>query len=81
MSVGRKEEKIEVEGRVIETLPNAKFIVELENGHQVRAYLSGKMRRHYIRVLLGDWVKVELSLYDLERGRLVFRYKKEPVAA
>jgi translation initiation factor IF-1 len=75
----QKEEKIEAEGRIVETLPNAKFIVELENGHRVRAYLSGKMRRHYIRVLLGDWVKVELSPYDLERGRLTFRYKKEPV--
>ncbi len=67
---------IEVEGRVVECLPNATFRVELENGHQVLAHLSGRMRQHYIRVLLGDWVKVELSPYDLSRGRITFRYKK-----
>ena len=67
---------IEVEGRVVECLPNATFRVELENGHIVLAHLSGRMRQHYIRVLLGDWVKVELSPYDLTRGRITFRYKK-----
>ncbi len=68
---------IEVEGRVVECLPNTTFRVELDNGHEVLAYLSGRMRRHYIRVLLGDWVKVELSPYDLTQGRLTFRYKKQ----
>ena len=67
-------EKIEVEGTVTEALPNAQFKVELENGHVVLAHLSGKMRKYYIRVLLGDRVKVELTPYDLERGRIVFRY-------
>ncbi|MBN1485867.1 MAG: translation initiation factor IF-1 [Chloroflexia bacterium] len=71
----KKEELIEVEGRVIECLPNATFRIELHNGHQALCHLSGKMRKHYIRVLLGDWVKVELSPYDLERGRVTFRYK------
>jgi translation initiation factor IF-1 len=70
---------IEVEGRVVECLPNATFRVELENGHRVLAHLSGRMRQHYIRVLLGDWVKVELSPYDLTRGRITFRYKKMSV--
>ncbi len=74
----RKEELIEVEGQVVECLPNATFRVELENGHQVLAHLSGRMRKHYIRVLLGDRVKAELSPYDLTRGRIVFRYKKGP---
>jgi len=72
-----KEKMIEVEGRVTECLPNATFRVELENGHRVLAHLSGRMRQHYIRVLLGDWVKVELSPYDLTRGRITFRYKKQ----
>jgi len=71
-----KEGMIEVEGRVTECLPNATFRVELESGHTVLAHLAGRMRQHYIRVLLGDWVKVELSPYDLNRGRIVFRYKK-----
>lgn len=70
------QEKIEVEGTVVETLPNAQFKVELENGHQVLAHLSGKMRKYYIRVLLGDRVKVELTPYDLTRGRIVYRYTK-----
>ena len=70
-----KEEKIEVEGTVVEALPNATFRVEIDGGHTVLAYLSGKMRKYYIRVLLGDRVKVELSPYDLERGRLVYRYR------
>lgn len=71
-----KEGMIEVEGRVIECLPNATFRVAMESGHTVLAHLSGRMRQHYIRVLLGDWVKVELSPYDLNRGRITFRYKK-----
>ena len=70
-----KEEKMYMEGAVIEALPNTQFRVELENGHEVLAYLSGKMRKYYIRVLLGDRVRVELSLYDLTRGRIVYRYK------
>lgn len=70
-----KEEKIYMEGTVIEALPNTQFRVELDNGHEVLAYLSGKMRRYYIRVLLGDRVRVELSPYDLSRGRIVYRYK------
>ena len=69
------EETSTLEGKVIETLPNATFRVELENGHNILAYLSGKMRRYYIRVLLGDRVKVEVSPYDLTRGRITYRYK------
>lgn len=70
-----KEDAIEVEGKVIEPLPNAMFRVELENGHVVLAHISGKMRMHYIRILPGDKVKVELSPYDLNRGRITFRVK------
>ncbi len=70
-----KEEAIEVEGKVIEPLPNAMFRVELDNGHKVLAHVSGKMRMHYIRILPGDRVKVELSPYDLTRGRITFRVK------
>jgi translation initiation factor IF-1 len=70
-----KEETIQVEGKVIEPLPNAMFKVELENGHQVLAHVSGKMRMHFIRILPGDKVTVELSPYDLNRGRIVYRYK------
>lgn len=70
-----KEESIEVEGKVIEPLPNAMFRVELENGHRVLAHISGKMRMHYIRILPGDRVKVELSPYDLTRGRITYRIK------
>ena len=70
-----KEEAIEVEGTVIEPLPNAMFRVELENGHRVLAHISGKMRMHYIRILPGDKVIVELSPYDLSRGRIIFRKK------
>jgi translation initiation factor IF-1 len=68
-----KEEGIEVEGTVIEPLPNAMFRVELENGHRVLAHVAGKMRMHFIRILPGDKVKVELSPYDLTRGRIVYR--------
>jgi translation initiation factor IF-1 len=64
-----------VEGRVIEPLPNAMFRVELENGHKVLAHVSGKIRMHYIRILPGDRVTVELSPYDLTRGRITYRYK------
>ena len=70
-----KEEAIEVEGTVVEPLPNAMFRVELENGHKVLAHISGKMRMHYIRILPGDKVTVELSPYDLSRGRITYRFK------
>jgi len=70
-----KEEAIQVEGKVIEPLPNAMFRVELENGHRVLAHISGKMRMHYIKILPGDKVTVELSPYDLTRGRIVYRVK------
>ncbi|MFP4686994.1 MAG: translation initiation factor IF-1 [bacterium] len=70
-----REDAIEVEGEVIDTLPNAQFKVELDNGHQVLAHISGKMRMYYIEILPGDKVKVELSPYDLTRGRIVYRYK------
>ncbi|MDT8369196.1 MAG: translation initiation factor IF-1 [Longimicrobiales bacterium] len=70
-----KEENIEIEGTISEVLPNATFRVELENGHEVLAHLSGKMRQNYIRVLEGDRVKCELSPYDLTRGRVTYRYK------
>ncbi len=70
-----KEEAIEVEGKVIETLPNAMFRVELDNGHSVLAHVSGKMRMHFIRILPGDTVLVELSPYDLTRGRIIYRSK------
>jgi len=70
-----KEELIETEGKVIEALPNAMFKVELENGHVVLAHVSGKMRMHFIRILPGDKVKLELSPYDLSRGRITFRVR------
>jgi len=70
-----KEKNIEVDGVILETLPNAMFRVELENGHVVLAHVSGKMRMHYIKILPGDKVKLELSPYDLSRGRVTFRYK------
>lgn len=73
--MAKKEEKIEVEGTVIEPLPNAYFRVELPNGHQVLAHVSGKMRMHYIRILPGDKVVVELTPYDLTRGRIIYRKK------
>ena len=71
----QKEEGILVEGTVLETLPNAMFRVELDNGHEVLAHISGKMRMNYIRILPGDKVQIELSPYDLTRGRVVYRYK------
>ena len=72
-----KEGSIEVEGTVIETLPNAIFRVELENGHRLLAHISGKMRMHYIKILPGDKVSVELSPYDLNRGRITYRGSKK----
>ena len=70
-----KEGAIELEGTIAETLPNAMFRVELDNGHKVLAHISGKMRMHYIRILPGDKVQVELTPYDLSRGRITYRYK------
>ena len=70
-----KEEPIQVEAVVIETLPNAMFRVELDNGHKVLAHISGRMRKNFIRILPGDRVLVELSPYDLTRGRIIYRYK------
>jgi translation initiation factor IF-1 len=73
--VTKRDDAIELEGTVVEPLPNAMFRVELENGHKVLAHISGKMRMHYIRILPGDKVVVELSPYDLTRGRITYRYK------
>jgi translation initiation factor IF-1 len=70
-----KEDVIEMEGVVLETLPNTMFRVELENGHVVTAHISGRMRKHYIRILTGDKVKVELTPYDLSKGRITYRTK------
>ncbi|MGO4929391.1 translation initiation factor IF-1 [Fundicoccus ignavus] len=70
-----KDDVIEVEGTVIETLPNAMFKVELENGHEILAHVSGKIRMNYIRILPGDKVTIELSPYDLSRGRITYRFK------
>ncbi|ACB83817.1 translation initiation factor 1 (bIF-1) [Natranaerobius thermophilus JW/NM-WN-LF] len=75
LSYMSKKEAIEVEGTVVEPLPNAMFRVELENGHKILAHVSGKIRMNYIRILPGDKVKVELSPYDLSRGRITYRYK------
>ncbi len=73
--MAKREDSIEMEGTVIEPLPNAMFRVELDNGHKVLAHISGKMRMHYIRILPGDRVVVELSPYDLSRGRITYRFK------
>ena len=73
--MAKKDGAIEVEGRVVEPLPNAMFRVELENGHKVLAHISGKMRMNFIKILPGDKVTVELSPYDLTRGRIIYRYK------
>ena len=70
-----KEETIQMQGEILETLPNAMFRVKLENGHVVLGHISGKMRMHYIRILPGDRVLVELSPYDLTRGRIIYRYR------
>jgi translation initiation factor IF-1 len=77
MAAKKKEEKLEVEGTVVEALPGTQFRVDMDNGHKVLAYLSGKMRKYYIRILLGDRVRLELSPYDLTRGRITYRYKKQ----
>ncbi len=69
-------DKLEVEGTVKELLPSTQFMVELDNGHQVLAYLSGRMRKYYIRILLGDRVRVEMTPYDLSRGRITYRYRR-----
>ena len=71
--MAKEEDKIQIEGEIIEALPGTQFRVRLENGHEVLAYLSGRMRRYYIRILLGDRVKVEMSPYDLTRGRIVLK--------
>jgi translation initiation factor IF-1 len=70
-----KDDVIEIEGKVIDTMPNAMFTVELENGHKILATISGKMRKNYIRILTGDRVTVEMSPYDLTRGRITYRFK------
>lgn len=70
-----KQSAIEQDGKIIEALSNARFRVELENGHEIIAHISGKMRLHYIKILPGDKIKVEMSPYDLTKGRIVFRYK------
>ncbi len=75
MYVPKQEDKLTVDGKVVEALPNTNFRVELDNGYEVLAYLSGKMRKYYIRVLLGDRVRVELSPYDLTKGRIVYRHR------
>lgn len=70
-----KDDKIELDGTVVEALPNTQFLVELDNGHRVLAYLSGKMRKFYIRILLGDRVRVEMTPYDMTKGRITFRQR------
>ncbi|RLD09447.1 MAG: translation initiation factor IF-1 [Chloroflexota bacterium] len=72
----KKDDKVRVEGTIIQALPGTQFKVTLDNGHEILAYLSGKMRKYYIRVLLGDRVTIEMSPYDLTRGRIVYRHKK-----
>lgn len=74
--MAQKEEKIKVEGTIVEVLPGTQFTVELDDGHKVLAYPSGKMRKYYIRLLLGDRVQMEISPYDLTRGRITYRYRK-----
>ena len=74
--MAKEEEKIQVDGTIVEALPGTQFYVKLDNGHKVLAYLSGRMRKYYIRILLGDRVRVEMSPYDLTRGRIVYRQKK-----
>jgi translation initiation factor IF-1 len=74
-AMSNKEEQIEMDGTVIDTLPNTMFRVQLENGHVVTAHISGKMRKHYIRILTGDQVKVEMTPYDLSKGRITYRVR------
>jgi translation initiation factor IF-1 len=76
MAKKSKDDKLEVEGTVIELLPNTQFMVELDNGHRVLSYLSGRMRKYYIRILLGDRVRIEMTPYDLARGRITYRYQR-----
>jgi len=76
-----KEETIEMDGVVNEVMPDTRFVVELENGHTVIAYMSGKMRKHHIRILAGDKVRIEMTPYDLSKGRITFRHKDERPAA
>jgi len=71
-----KKEVIELKGKIIETLPNAMFRVELENGHEILAHISGRMRMHYIKILPGDEVTIEMTPYDLSKGRIIYRHKK-----
>jgi translation initiation factor IF-1 len=78
--MAKTEEKITVEGLVVEAMPSTTFRVQLENGHTVLAYLSGRLRKNYIRILLGDRVKLELSPYDLTRGRITYRYTAQQPA-
>lgn len=73
--MSKQEDKIEVEGTVVEALPNTQFLVELDNGHRILAYLSGKMRKFYIRIATGDKVRVEMSMYDPTRGRITYRHR------
>lgn len=75
--MAKEEGKINVEGTIVEALPSTQFRVRLDNGHEVLAYLSGRMRKYYIRILLGDRVRVEMSPYDLSRGRIVYRQRKQ----
>jgi len=79
--MAKEEDKIQMEGVIVEALPGTQFRVRLENGHEVLAYLSGRMRKYYIRILLGDRVRVDMSPYDLTRGRIVYRAKKPNEAA
>jgi len=79
--MAKEEDKIRAEGVVVEALPGTQFRVRLDNGHEVLAYLSGKMRKHYIRILLGDRVALEMSPYDMARGRITFRQRKQAPAA
>lgn len=74
--MAKDDDKLTIEGTVVEALPGTQFKVELENGSEILAYLAGKMRKHYIRILLGDRVRLEISPYDLTRGRIVYRYRR-----
>ncbi len=74
--MAKQDDKLRMEGIIMKALPGTQFLVELDNGHEILAYLAGKMRKYYIRVLLGDRVTVEMSTYDLTRGRIVYRHKK-----
>jgi translation initiation factor IF-1 len=74
--MAKNDDKLRMEGTIVKALPGTQFMVELDNGHEILAYLAGKMRKYYIRVLLGDRVTVEMSTYDLTRGRIVYRHKK-----